>query len=96
MPTRRKEKPLRNRAAHLAINALAAKVAKAQAHDMEIVLVLRTRPERRVRGKVEARRIDKTRVLSGDDGESNLLVKIDGEEIAMERIAEIRRVPSSQ
>lgn len=95
MPTRRSEKPRRDRKAHFAINALAAKVAEAQAHDTPIVLVLRTRDKRRLKGTVESRRIDPRKVLRGHDGESNLLVKIAGEEIPLEHVAEIRRQRSS-
>lgn len=81
----------RDRKAHLAINDIAAKVARAQAHDLTIVLVLRTRPQRKVRGKVEARHIDHGRKLTGRDGESNLIVQIADEEVPLESIAEIRR-----
>jgi hypothetical protein len=90
-PRKAKPKPERDYRARLAINALAAKVAKAQAHDMAIVLVLRERPPRKVRGKVELRRIDPNHRMTGRDGESNLIIKIAGEEIALEHISEIRR-----
>lgn len=93
MPTRRKAEPHRGRAARLHINHLAIKVARAMSYDLPIVLVLRTRPERRVRGLIESKRIDPQKILRGDDGESNLLVRINGEEIALERIADIRRQP---
>lgn len=95
MPTRKRADPKRDRSARLAINALAARAAKAQAHDIPIVLVLRTRDKRHVKGVIEARRVDPTRVLRGDDGESNLLLRVAGEEYALERIAEIRRQRSS-
>lgn len=71
--------------------ALAWQVAKAQSQDLPIVLTLRERPPRKVRGVIEARRIDKHRRMTGRDGESNLLVVIAGEEIPLERIAEIHR-----
>lgn len=87
---KRPEHP-RDRKAHLAINDLASKVARAQAHDLTVVLVLRTRPQRKVRGKIERRSIDKRRQMTGRDGESNLLVQIAGESISLESIAEIRR-----
>jgi hypothetical protein len=86
-----KAKRERDWPAHLAINALAAKVGRAQATDTPIVLVLRGRGERKVRGLVESKRIDRKRRLSGRDGESNLLIKVDGEEHPLESIREIRR-----
>lgn len=73
------------------MNALATKVARAQAYDIPVVLVLRTRPVRKLRGKVESRRIDPRRKLTGADGESNLLVRVAGEEVALEHVSEIRR-----
>lgn len=78
-------------AARAAINDMAAKVAKAQAHGWLVALTLRERPPRKVRGVIEARHIDKHRRLTGRDGESNVLVVIAGEEIALERIAVIAR-----
>lgn len=91
MPTPRKPEPHRDRAARLAINALAVKVTRAQAHDIPVVLVLRTRPVRKLRGKIESRRVDPYRKLTGSDGESNLLVRVAGEEVALEHVSEIRR-----
>lgn len=81
----------RDRHAHLAINAMAAKVARAQAMGWQVTATLRTRPVRKVQGVIELRRVDPHRRLSGADGESNLLVTIAGEEIPLEKIAEIAR-----
>lgn len=81
----------RHGAASREASILAANVAKAQAHGWPVVLTLRERPPRKVRGRISARRIDARRKMTGRDGESNLLVVIEGEEISLERISEIHR-----
>lgn len=91
-PKRSSTQYQRDHAAHLAINALAAKIARAQAHDIEVILTLRTRPPRKLRGLIESRRIDRSRKYTGTaDGSSNLIVRVGGEEIALERVGDIRR-----
>lgn len=81
----------RNPKAATAINVLAAKIALAQGHGWAVTLTLHGRERRKVRGHIEARIIDRSRRMTGRDGESNLLVQIAGEQIPMERIAEIAR-----
>lgn len=87
----RKGTPSRNRAALIAVNAMAVKVAKAQGHDWPVTLTLRGREKRKVRGRIEARSIDPSRGFQLNDGESNLLVRIAGESIPLERIVSIAR-----
>lgn len=71
---------------------LASKIAGSMAHDCEVVLELRTRPKRSVRGKVTRRWIDESvRIPPKSNGQrSNLMIDIAGETIPLERVAVVK------
>lgn len=71
------------------LNWLAVLVARAMAHRLLVVVTLRSRPVRVVRGVISMRRRDGRPTVPL--GESNLIFTIDGEDVPLERVASIRR-----
>lgn len=69
------------------------KLALAMSLDREVVVELRTRPKRTVKGKVTHRTRDAARRIEGSKEErSNVVVTIDGEDFDVERMSSVKLV----
>lgn len=77
------------------LSVLAWKLALSMSLDREVVVTLRTRPARTVRGRVTCRRQDPRKKIDPKRKDrSNLWVTIGGEEFEVERMSEVRVMPS--
>jgi hypothetical protein len=72
-PRKPKHTPVRNRAAAAHVAALAVKVGKAMSHGMLVNVTFRERNrQRRLVGRIVARRVREGWKATGDDGETSL------------------------
>lgn len=77
------------------LSVLAYRINLSMALDREVVVTLRTRPARTVRGRVTRKRIDKAKKIDPKRRDrSNLIVTIGGEEFEVERMSDVRVMPS--
>jgi hypothetical protein len=87
----RASKPHAKRAARAHINNVALKALRAQAHGWPVTVTLHGRAARKLRGRIAERRRIEGFKETGADGESNLEIVIDGEAVALMRVADIQR-----
>lgn len=77
------------------LSIFAHRLAESQARGWDVVVTLRTRPARTVRGVVTYRRRDPGKKIDPKQrNRSNLLVTVAGEELAVERMSDVRLIRS--
>lgn len=78
------------------LGVFAHRLAEAMSLDCDAVVTLRTRPPRTVRGKVTYRRQDPGKRIDPHKRQdrSSLLVTVDGQELEVERMSDVRLVRS--
>lgn len=74
------------------LTGLCLKASRAMSRGFAVTVVLRTRPEQKVRGHITHRELIEGYSSWGSDRNSNVTIRIDGgERIPIVRIADIRR-----
>lgn len=79
----------------VSLSVLAYRLTLSMSYGREVVVMLRTRPARTVRGKVASKRIDERKKIDPKARDrSNLLVTIAGEEFEVERMSDVKVMPA--